>query len=461
MDGHSTDTTPAPRPVGGPQRYRAVGRAAMDKVPQLLALDAELRETIDIVSRVFPFRTNQYVVDELIDWSRVPEDPMYQLTFPQRGMLEDEDYWSLRALVQLGDRRRIEAEVNRIRQQLNPHPAGQKTHNVPMVDGCELPGVQHKYRETALFFPSQGQTCHAYCTYCFRWPQFVGLEDLKFAAREANDLVAYLRRDEQITDVLITGGDPMIMKTAVLARYLEPLLGVESLRTIRIGTKAPAYWPQRFVTDPDADDLLRLFERVVAAGKHLAIMAHYSHPVELSTTVAREGLRRIRSTGAQVRMQAPLLRHINDDADAWQQLWTTGVHLGGIPYYMFVERDTGARNYFELPLVRCWEIFQSAYQRLSGLGRTVRGPVMSCFPGKCHVLGVTEVGGERAFCLEFLQARDPALVRRPFFARFDSTAAWYDELEPLGPADRRFFIQPAPAATAPVTLTRLTVNASA
>ena len=69
----------------------------------------------------------------------------------------------------------------------------------------------------------------------------------------------------------------------MLRRYIEPLLdpSLEHLQSIRIGTKAPAYWPYRFVTDPDADDLLRLFERVRQAGRHVAIMAHYSHPREL------------------------------------------------------------------------------------------------------------------------------------------------------------------------------------
>jgi len=339
------------------------------------------------------------------------------------------------------DRSVIEAEATRIRYQLNPHPAGQMTHNVPMLDGEAVPGVQHKYEQTVLFFPSQGQTCHAYCTFCFRWAQFVGLDDLKFAAKESERLAAYLRRNEGVTDVLFTGGDPMIMKTAALRRYIEPLLSVESVRTIRIGTKAIGYWPQRFVTDEDADDLLRLFEEIVRSGRHLALMGHFSHPVELSTRVAREAISRIRGTGANIRMQSPIIRHVNDDADAWAELWREGVRLGCVPYYMFVERDTGAKRYFELPLTRAWEIYCQAYQQVSGLSRTVRGPVMSCFPGKVHVLGVAQIGNERAFALQYLQARNPELTRRPFFAKYDPKASWYDHLVPFGDADRPFFLR--------------------
>jgi len=424
-------------------RYTPITLATVSKMPQWEALDPDLREAIEVVGHVLPFRCNTYVADELIDWDNAPDDPIFQLTFPQKGMLEDEHYLAVRnALRAEMPRAEFKDLVNRICLELNPHPAGQQTHNVPHIGGEPVEGMQHKYRETALYFPSQGQTCHAYCTFCFRWAQFVGMQDLKFASKEVEQLVAYLRAHPEITDVLFTGGDPMIMKTATFAKYLEPILEVESVRTIRIGTKAVGYWPQRFVTDDDADDLLRLYERVVDSGRHLALMGHYSHPVELSTDVGAEAVRRIRGTGANVRMQSPVIRHVNDDASVWADLWQRGVALGAVPYYMFVERDTGAKAYFEMPLVRAWNIYRNAYQRVSGLARTVRGPSMSCFPGKCHVLGVTEVNGEQAFALEFLQHREPDMVRRPFFAKYDPRATWYDQLEPLTEHDARFFTSP-------------------
>jgi L-lysine 2,3-aminomutase len=216
---------------------------------------------------------------------------------------------------------------------------------------------------------------------------------------------------------------------------------LDHVQNIRIGTKSVAYWPQRFVTDRDADDLLKLFKRIVRRGRHLAIMGHYSHPIELSTTASRRAIERIRSTGAEIRMQSPIVRHVNDDADVWTELWKTGVRLGCVPYYMFVERDTGARDYFELPLARCWEIFRDAYNRISGLGRTVRGPSMSARPGKVHILGVTDYGTQDVFVLQYLQARNPALVRRPFFAKFDPDATWFTQLKPAAEQDCEFFPQ--------------------
>lgn len=423
-------------------RYKAITRSNVERTEAWKHLSADLRHAIDIVSRVLPFRTNEYVMKELIDWDRVPEDPMFQLTFVQRDMLSSEDFATIERLVQDdAPREAIKTAADEIRSRLNPHPAGQMTHNVPMLDGRRLEGMQHKYRETLLFFPSQGQTCHAYCTFCFRWAQFVGMDDLKFQAQETDDLVAYLASRPDISDLLVTGGDPLIMRTKSLRNYLEPVLnpGLEHVQSVRIGTKSVAYWPQRFVTDPDADDLLRLFEEVVASGRHLAIMGHYNHPVELSTPLAREAVRRIRNTGAQIRMQSPLIRHVNDHAGTWAELWRTGVRLGAIPYYMFVERDTGPKGYFEVPLARAWEIFRDAYSQVSGLARTVRGPSMSAFPGKVLVDGVADVRGEKVFCLQLLQARDPDAVRRPFFAKYDKKATWLDQLKPAFGEDKFFF----------------------
>ena len=220
---------------------------------------------------------------------------------------------------------------------LNPNPAGQE-HNVPEMNNIKLKGVQHKYAETVLFFPSQGQTCHAYCSFCFRWPQFSGMSNLRFAMNEINLLSRYLLRNDKVTDVLFTGGDPMTMNTRILSTYINALLEPElkNIHTIRIGTKALSYWPYRFTKDKDSEELLELFERVVKAGKNLAIQAHFSHPTELKTFAVQEAIKKLRATGAQIRTQSPLLKNINDKPEIWAEMWRKQVDLGCIPYYMFV-----------------------------------------------------------------------------------------------------------------------------
>jgi L-lysine 2,3-aminomutase len=224
----------------------------------------------------------------------------------------------------------------------------------------------------------------------------------------------------------------MIMGAGVLRRYIEPLLdpALRHIESIRIGSKSLAYWPQRFVTDPDADDTLRLFEEVAEAGRTLAFMAHFSHPRELESPLVAEAVRRIRNTGAVIRTQAPLIRSINDDPGIWSGMWRTQARMGMVPYYMFIERDTGPQDYFAVPLARAHEVFRDAYASVSGLCRTVRGPSMSATPGKLCVDGVVEIAGQKAFALHLIQARDPQLVGRPFFAHFDPDAVWLTDLRP-------------------------------
>jgi KamA family protein len=397
-----------------------------------------------VVASVLPFRVNRYVIENLIDWARVPDDPIFQLTFPQPGMLSPGDFDRVARLLRRGaPRAEMAAAVAGIREVLNPHPAGQKEFNVPSWGGEALEGIQHKYRETVLFFPSQGQTCHTYCSFCFRWAQFVGDKGLRFASSESRSLHGYLAARPGVSDLLITGGDPMVMKTANLAAYLTPLAAdkrLDHIETIRIGTKSLTFWPQRFVTDDDADEMLRLIESLVRSGKNVALMAHYNHWRELETDIAREAIRRVRSAGAVIRSQGPVLAHINDDAETWARLWRTQAGLGIVPYYMFVERDTGARRYFEIPLARAWEIYRGAMRSVSGLGRTARGPSMSAAPGKVEVQGVAEVGGERVFVLRFIQGRNPDWVQRPFFAAYDERATWLDQLRPAF-GEKEFFFE--------------------
>lgn len=403
-------------------------------LPQISQMSEEKQFEMEVVGNVLPFKANNYVVEQLIDWSRIPDDPIYVLTFPQRGMLQPNHYAEMEAALRRGaDRKEISEVANRIRLQLNPHPAGQMEMNVPSLsDGTKLYGMQHKYKETCLFFPSQSQTCHAYCSFCFRWPQFVGMDEMKFAMKESESLVQYVKEHPEITDILFTGGDPMVMKARMFRTYVDALLDADlpHLRTIRIGTKALAYWPYKFLTDDDAHETLETFSRVASKGKHLAIMAHFNHLVELSTEAVREAIRRIRLTGAEIRTQSPLLAHINDDADMWGEMWREQVRLGCIPYYMFSVRDTGAQHYFGVPLVRAYEIFRAAYLQTSGLCRTVRGPSMSAAPGKVAVDGTPTLAGKRVMSLRFLQGRNPDWVGKPFYAEYDENAVWLDGLRP-------------------------------
>ena len=425
-------------------KYTAYTLFNYQKISQIEKLSDEEKFDIEVVGNVLPFKTNNYVVDELIDWDNYKTDPLYILNFPQRGMLSDESYIKMAEAIRNDlPKAEIKKIANEIRHELNPHPAGQMEHNVPELNGEKLIGIQHKYDETMLFFPTQGQTCHAYCTFCFRWPQFVGMDDLKFAMKQGNLMVDYLRQHPEVTDVLFTGGDPMVMKSSIFKAYIDALIDADlpNLKTIRIGTKSLAFWPYRYLTDPDAEELLGCFEKVVKAGKHLAMMSHFNHFNELGTDAVKAAIKKIRATGAVIRTQSPVLKHINDDPQIWRTMWLKQVEQGLVPYYMFMARDTGARDYFGVACIRAWEIFRDAYAGVSGICRTARGPSMSANPGKVLISGVTEIKGEKVLMLTFIQGRDSDWVRKPFFAKYDEKALWLDELKPAFGEEKFFFEQ--------------------
>jgi KamA family protein len=405
-------------------------------------LTADQLFDIKVVAHVLPFRTNNYVIDELIDWNNIPNDPIFQLTFMQRELLDKEQFDEVANLIRnKASEEDIKIVTKRIREGLNPHPAGQMVANVPILHNCVVPGIQHKYKETALIFPSAGQTCHAYCTFCFRWAQFIGDCNLKFATNESKVFQKYLKLHTEISDVLFTGGDPMVMSLKKLESYLLPLLQPEfdHIKNIRIGTKSLSYWPYLYVSDKNADGILALFEKLMNAGKHLAFMAHFNHANELQTEVLHKAVRRLRNVGVKIRTQSPIIKHINDSSEVWVNLWKKQVNLGMIPYYMFVERETGAKGYFQISLAKAFEIYRDAFKQISGIARTARGPVMSASPGKIAIEGVTRVNKEKVFVLNMLQARNPDWVKRPFFAKYDETSTWLNQLTPAFGEDKFFY----------------------
>lgn len=409
-------------------------------IPQVKSLPDEILESIRLATLVFPFKVNGYVIEHLIDWASAPDDPMFRLTFPMADML------SPAARDRLSDIKRRDASaeelavaVAEIRAAMNPHSSDQAV-NVPLFKGEPVEGLQHKYRETVLAFPKQGQTCHAYCSFCFRWPQFVPETPARFELRDATVLHDYLRHHLEVSDLLMTGGDPLVMGARRLATYLDPLADpdLEHIKVVRIGTKALTYWPYRFL-DQDGDALLGILRRLVDAGKHVALMAHVNHWRELAHAPVQEAIDRLKRAGVVIRTQSPLLRTINDDSETWRRGWAEQVRLGLVPYYMFIERDTGASPHFNVPLARALEIYQQASSGVAGLAKTARGPVMSAAPGKVHILGTVWQGERRRFVLQFLQARKADWLHQLFFAEYSTSATWLDELKPADGEDSFFF----------------------
>lgn len=420
--------------------YRAYTLNNFRDIPQLALLTEEQKFVIEVVGNVLPFKTSNYLVEELIDWNNFEKDPFFILNFPQKEMISESHFNIVANLLKRkADKMTIRKSVDRIRLELNPNPAGQQ-YNVPEMNGVRLDGIQHKYRQTMLVFPAQGQTCHAYCTFCFRWPQFA-LNDFKFSLKDASKMVLYLEAHPEITDILFTGGDPAVMRTSHFEHYFNAILEskASNVRSIRIGTKALTYWPYRFTTDSDAPELLQLFKKTIDRGINISIMAHLNHPRAMQPKAVKDAIANLIKIGVQIRSQSPIMKNINDKPAIWSEMWREQVNLGIIPYYMFIARDTGAQDYFAVSLNRAWKIYTEAYKNVSGLCRTVRGPSMSCEPGKIHIIGVANIHGEKVFVMKFIQARDERWVNQPFFAKYDPDAVWISDLIPAFGEDNFFF----------------------
>ena len=138
--------------------YKSYSLNNFREIPQIENLTEEQKFNIEVVGTVLPFKTNNYVVDELINWDKFEKDPFFILNFPQKKMLDEKSFETVAGLLKnKADKQTIKKEVAKIRLKLNPNPAGQEK-NVPLFNGEKLNGIQHKYRETMLFFPTQGQT---------------------------------------------------------------------------------------------------------------------------------------------------------------------------------------------------------------------------------------------------------------------------------------------------------------
>jgi L-lysine 2,3-aminomutase len=407
---------PAPGPAAqahGQPGFRVFTAADLDQLTARAGLPPARRLRIQAAAAVTGFRVTSYVTDELIDWSAAPDDPIYRLYFPDEDVLAG-------AGTGLGR---------------------QTAPGRPRPGDPVLPGVRRAAHDTVMVVPARESASRRYAITCpgRTWP--ARGPGPAMSADGIPRLTAYLAAHPEVTSVQLTGGDPLMMGAAALRRHIEPLLAVEQLASIRISTSALACWPHRFLNGPDgdADDTLRLFGQVCAAGKNLTLMAGFCHPRELEPAAAGEAARRIRDTGALICTQAPVAGSVNDAASIWAVIWRTQVRMGMVPGTMNLNHVTGPGRHFTVPLARAHRIFTRAYADVTGLARTVRGPAMRGEHGTVCIDGTAVIGTQKVFVLRYIQARDPHLIGAPFFAAFDPDAAWLTDLKPAPglPADPR------------------------
>lgn len=349
-------------------------------IPALQTVDdlAQLQAVAD----KYVFRSSEYYLG-LIDWDD-PADPIRQLIVPRTEELDD---W--------GD-----------------------------LDACNEAavtvghGVQHKYPDTALLLCNE--VCGGYCRYCFRKRLFMdGNDEVNKAVWDGID---YIAGHPEITNVLLTGGDPLLMSTRRLTEIVGRLRAIPHVQIIRIGSKMPAFDPWRILDDPE---LTAMFARHSTADKRIYLMAHFDHPREL-TEPAVAALDRLIRSGVMLTNQCPLIRGINDDAKVLGELFRRLSWIGCPPYYLFQGRPTAGNAPYRVPITQGWDIFQEAKHMGSGLARRARY-VMSHESGKIEIQAVDE----NYIYLRHHRAKDPALRARFMIYHRDDQACWLDDLVPV------------------------------
>jgi KamA family protein len=337
-------------------------------------------DDLDRVAERFAFKTNSYYLG-LIDWDD-PDDPIRRLVIPH---------------------------PDELRQWGSLDASNEAANTVAR-------GLQHKYADTALYLAAD--TCAAYCRFCFRKRLF--MRENQEIDVDPEPALAYVREHREIRDVLVTGGDPLVLATSSLARVVEGFASIDHVRTIRVGSKTPAFLPHRILADRN---LLDMFTRVAESGTALYLMAHFDHPRELTST-AREAVAAIQATGTQVLNQCPLVRGVNDDPAVLTELFETATTLGMPQYYLFQGRPAAGNRIYSVRLTQGWRIFHEARRNLSGLSRRVRY-VMSHARGKFEIIGLDD----DYLHLRCHRARDPEEDGRVLMARRDDRAVWLDDLE--------------------------------
>lgn len=362
--------------VGTPRRAKYIR-----SIDQLRNIPPEERERLRRVAERYVFRANEYYLG-LVNWDD-PHDPIKQLIIPREEELTD--WGTLDAS--------NEAAVT--------------------VDH----GVQHKYPDTVLLLCNE--VCGAYCRYCFRKRLFMNDND-----EVTNDISAglrYIEKHREVTNVLLTGGDPLLMSTRRLSEILGALRRIDHVRIIRIGSKMPAFDPWRVLDDPA---LQAVFRKASTPRRRVYLMAHFDHPREL-TDAAIEGIACCIRNGLICVNQCPLVKGINDDPDVLAKLFRKLSFIGCSPYYLFQGRPTAGNEPYEVSIVRGWEVFTEALSRGSGLIRRPRF-VMSHESGKVEILAVDE---ERMY-MRYHRPKNPADDGRIMIFKRDDDAFWLDHLTP-------------------------------
>jgi lysine 2,3-aminomutase len=350
----------------------------INKLDQVQGLSDQERQQLQPVAERFAFRTNEYY-QSLIDWND-PDDPIRRIVMPD-----------IQELDEFGEMDASDEHSYTVRK-----------------------GLEHKYGDTALLLVNN--VCGAYCRFCFRKRLFTDGNDE--VTNDISDAVAYISQHPEINNVLLSGGDPLIMSTGKLTKIIKQLRDIKHVRIIRIGTKMTAFDPYRILNDPS---LLEMLSEYSLPDRKIFVMAHFNHPREL-TEPALKGLQLLQKAGAITVNQSPLIKGVNDNSEIIAELFGRLSFNGVVPYYLFLCRPTSGNEPYIVPVEKGLEIFEGARRRLAGLAKQAR-LCMSHRTGKVEVVGKMD----NKIVFRYHRAPNPLDCGRVMIFDSDPNAGWLDD----------------------------------
>jgi KamA family protein len=347
-----------------------------------LPLSEKEKQKVRKVAEFFPMKLTEHYAT-LIDWSN-PEDPLRKIAIPFEEELQEWGYLD---------------------------PSNEKKYTV-------APGLQHKYRDTALFLIAP--TCVGFCRFCFRKRLFIKEKNLS-----GNEILLnlegafkYIEEHKEINNVLLTGGDPLVLPTERLREVIKRLREIEHVKIIRIGTKALAYYPQRVTEDPE---LIKMIEEFSLPDRRIYIMNDFNHPREISDETLK-AVDMLLKAGAVLTNQTPLLKGVNDNPETLRELFEKLSFIGIPPYYVFINRPVKGNKAFAVPVEEALSIFEQAKVGISGLAERAK-LVMSHATGKIEVVGMDD---EHIY-FKYHRAADPENAGKFMVFKRNPNAYWFDD----------------------------------
>ena len=358
------------------------GIKTIDDLDKYVKLSTQEKSNLSKVVDKFPMLITSYYAN-LVDWND-PHDPIKRIIMPSENEFSEEGLFD---------------------------PSDEKSNTV-------LPSLQHKYKNTALLLSTSN--CAGYCRFCFRRRLKENHDCVAEKANELKEAFEYIKIHKEIDNVLISGGDALVLPNERLDFILKEISEINHVKIIRLATRTPAFLPQRISQDKELVKMLLKYNKK----KQIYVVTHFNHPNEI-TAESVNTIKILTNNGIQVRNQTVLLKGVNDNSDTLAKLFNELIFNGVVTYYLFQCRPVKKSSHFKIPINEGWNIFEDAKKQVGGLAKTVRY-AMSHTTGKIEICGILE---DKAY-LKYIQAKEYGNIGKFMIKNLpkEKDAYWFDDL---------------------------------